>query len=162
MTLLQCPEGVTVSGDLCSASLQGDHSPCAKPPVDFKTKILLWPGQAKVNLLFWSQREVLHKLNGHPVYLWCFSFAKMVEINYNHRSLTRRRLCTFCSKGKVSAMHNFPQNNPAFVLHSEVNIASLDPKHATKTLRRDWPDFRQFLSVWAFHFYIDILMSSCN
>ena len=24
--------------------LQGDTSGCAKPPVDFKTKVLLWPG----------------------------------------------------------------------------------------------------------------------
>ena len=47
--------------------VQGDHSACARPPVDFKTKALLWPGQAKAALLFWSQREVLHKLNGHPV-----------------------------------------------------------------------------------------------
>ena len=53
-------------------ALQGDHSPCAKPPVDFKTKVpfrpgLPWPGQAKAELLIWSQREVLHKMNGHPV-----------------------------------------------------------------------------------------------
>ena len=26
---------------------QGDHSACAKPPVDFKTKVPLWPGQAR-------------------------------------------------------------------------------------------------------------------
>ena len=26
---------------------QGDHSTCAKPPVDFKTKVPLWPGQAR-------------------------------------------------------------------------------------------------------------------
>ena len=37
--------------------LQGDHSPCAKPPVDFKTTVPLWPGQvragqAKTELLF--------------------------------------------------------------------------------------------------------------
>ena len=36
--------------------VQGDHSACAKPPVDFKTKVPLWPGlpwpgQAKVELL---------------------------------------------------------------------------------------------------------------
>ena len=53
--------------------IQGDHSAFAKPPVDFKTKVPLWPGQAragqvKVELLFRSQSEVLHKLNGHPVY----------------------------------------------------------------------------------------------
>ena len=27
--------------------IQGDHSPCAKPPVVFKTKVPLWPGQAR-------------------------------------------------------------------------------------------------------------------
>ena len=25
-------------------SIQGDTSGCAKPPVDFKTKVLFWPG----------------------------------------------------------------------------------------------------------------------
>ena len=49
--------------------IQGDHSACAKPPADFKTKVPLWPGQAKAKLLFWSQREVLHKLNDHPVHI---------------------------------------------------------------------------------------------
>ena len=48
------------------------YSLTAKPPVDFKTQVPLWPGQAragqaKAELLFWSQREVLHKLNGQPV-----------------------------------------------------------------------------------------------
>ena len=43
--------------------VQGDHSACAKPPVDFKTKVTLWPGQAradqaKAELLSWSQPEV--------------------------------------------------------------------------------------------------------
>ena len=38
-------------------SIQGDHSPCEKPPIVFKTKVLLWPGQvragqAKMELLF--------------------------------------------------------------------------------------------------------------
>ena len=54
--------------------VQGDHSACAKPPVYFNTKVPLWPGLAwpgqarsKRNFYFWSQREVLHKLNGHPV-----------------------------------------------------------------------------------------------
>ena len=28
-------------------SVQGDHSACAKPPVDFKTKVPLRPGQAR-------------------------------------------------------------------------------------------------------------------
>ena len=37
--------------------VQGDHSPCAKPRIDFKTKVPLWPGQvragqAKTELLF--------------------------------------------------------------------------------------------------------------
>ena len=63
-------------------ALQGDHSACAKPPVDFKTKVPLWPGlprpgqakaeflwpdQTKAELLSLSQQEVLHMLNGHPV-----------------------------------------------------------------------------------------------
>ena len=52
--------------------VQGDHSACDKPPVDCKTKVLFWPGlawlsQAKAELLFGNQREVRHKLNGHPV-----------------------------------------------------------------------------------------------
>ena len=57
-----------------SFKLQGDHSACAKPAVDFKTKVLLWPGlawagQAKAKLLFGSQQEVwsYSYLNGHPV-----------------------------------------------------------------------------------------------
>ena len=29
--------------------VQGDHSACAKPPVDFKTKVPLWPGQARAD-----------------------------------------------------------------------------------------------------------------
>ena len=38
------------------SKIQGDHSTCAKPPVDFKTKVPLWPvqartGQAKAQLL---------------------------------------------------------------------------------------------------------------
>ena len=28
-------------------ALQGDNSTCAKPPVDFKSKVPLWPGQAR-------------------------------------------------------------------------------------------------------------------
>ena len=32
--------------------VQGDPSCCAKPPVDFKTKVPLWPGQDKAELLF--------------------------------------------------------------------------------------------------------------
>ena len=52
--------------------LQGDTSGCAKPPVDFKGKVPFWPGLAwaslaKAELLFWSQREVLHNLMCHPV-----------------------------------------------------------------------------------------------
>ena len=40
-----------------SYSIQGDHSDRTKPPVDFKTKVLLWPGlvwpvQTKAELLF--------------------------------------------------------------------------------------------------------------
>ena len=37
--------------------VQGDHSTCSKPPVDFKTEVPFWPGQArtgqaKAELLF--------------------------------------------------------------------------------------------------------------
>ena len=28
------------------SQLQGDHSTCSKPPVDFKTKVPFWPVQA--------------------------------------------------------------------------------------------------------------------
>ena len=54
------------------AYLQGDHSTCSKPPVEFKTEVPFWPGQARTGqaeaeLLFSSQREVLNKWNGHPV-----------------------------------------------------------------------------------------------
>ena len=52
--------------------VQGDTSRWPKPPVDFKNKssVLAWLGlpriaQAKAELLFRSQREVRHKLNGH-------------------------------------------------------------------------------------------------
>ena len=38
-------------------TVQGDHSACGEPPVDFKTKVPFWPGlawtsQAKAELLF--------------------------------------------------------------------------------------------------------------
>ena len=50
--------------------IQGDHSGCAKPPVDIKTVYVLVHGShAKMELLFLSQREVWHNLNGHPVYM---------------------------------------------------------------------------------------------
>ena len=32
-----------------------------------KSSTLAWPGQAKMEILFWSQREVLNKWNFHPV-----------------------------------------------------------------------------------------------
>ena len=35
------------------------HSACAKPPIDFKTKVPLGFGLAKAELLFWRQREAL-------------------------------------------------------------------------------------------------------
>ena len=55
-----------------NAVVQGDNYTCSKPPIDFKTKVLFRPGQgrtgqAKAELLFWSQREVLNKCNCHPV-----------------------------------------------------------------------------------------------
>ena len=30
----------------CIRSIQGDHSACDEPPVDFKTKVPFWPGLA--------------------------------------------------------------------------------------------------------------------
>ena len=30
------------------SNIQGDTSGCAKPPIDFKTKVQLWPGQARI------------------------------------------------------------------------------------------------------------------
>ena len=56
-------------------ALQGDHSTCSKPPVDFKTKVLFWPGQARTGQASPKGRgtcvlkstEVLNKWNGHPV-----------------------------------------------------------------------------------------------
>ena len=52
--------------------IQGDTAGSSKPPVDFKTQVLLWPGlywpgQAKAELLSWSQREVWNYLLCHPV-----------------------------------------------------------------------------------------------
>ena len=55
-------EGDAERGHNKILQLQGDKSGCAKPPVDCKTKVPLWPGQAKTEPLFWSQREVLHNL----------------------------------------------------------------------------------------------------
>ena len=53
-------------------ALQGDTSRWPKPPVDFKTKVPLWPGQARLGqarteLLFLSQQEVLANVMCHPV-----------------------------------------------------------------------------------------------
>ena len=47
-------------------------TPFSKPPIDFKSKVPLWPdlscpGQAKTELLLKSQQEVLNKCNCHPV-----------------------------------------------------------------------------------------------
>ena len=56
--------------------IQGDHSDCAKPPVDFKLKF----SQAKAELLFSSQWEVLHKLNGHPC-IWVVSAGDLNELS---------------------------------------------------------------------------------
>ena len=83
---------ITILGKLALVALlpmkiQGDHSACAKPPVDFKTKVLLWLGQAradqaKAELLSCSQPEVLPKLNGHPVLKACvFVVVKCTHIH---------------------------------------------------------------------------------
>ena len=44
--------------------VQGDHSGCAKPPVDNDMKVALI---LKCNFLINVNGEVLHNLNGHPV-----------------------------------------------------------------------------------------------
>ena len=70
----------------CMWNIQGDHSACAKPPVDFKTHVpLAWPDQAKAELLFWSQREVLHKVNGHPVCIQLFKFYTEILLRYQRK-----------------------------------------------------------------------------
>ena len=51
--------------------VQGDHSTCSKPPVDFKTKVPFWPGQARpmrnfgfeVKRRFWTSGMVTLYLN---------------------------------------------------------------------------------------------------
>ena len=57
---------ILILGPLCNLGpiflditvyIQSDHSLCAKPPIDFKTKVPLWPDQArprqaKMELLF--------------------------------------------------------------------------------------------------------------
>ena len=50
--------------------IQGDHSACGEPPIDFKAKVPFWPGLPwpSEEYLFCSQQEVCHKLNGHPVH----------------------------------------------------------------------------------------------
>ena len=44
-----CGNGTAKRFFLQAVSIQGDHSACAKPPVDFKTKVPLWPGLALPN-----------------------------------------------------------------------------------------------------------------
>ena len=51
------PENKMQSTSNIWSHIQGEHLACAKPPVDFKTKVPLWlslpwPGQAKAELLF--------------------------------------------------------------------------------------------------------------
>ena len=58
------PDGISFINKI---ALQGDPSGNPRPPVNFKTKLpfwpgLVWPGQAKEELLFWSQREVVNYL----------------------------------------------------------------------------------------------------
>ena len=54
------------SGPKSEKTLQVDTSGCGEPPVDCKTKVPP-PGQAKTELMFWSQGEVLLNLMCHPV-----------------------------------------------------------------------------------------------
>ena len=41
--------------------VQGDHSTCSKPPVDFKTKVPFWPGQDR------PKRNFSFEVNGRFV-----------------------------------------------------------------------------------------------
>ena len=56
--------------------VQGDHSACAKPPVDFKTKVPLWPGQARPSQ---SRTFVLKSAGGFAQAEWspCNAFVTM-------------------------------------------------------------------------------------
>ena len=44
-------KGLNGGGWLQKFNVQGDNSTCSKPPVDFKTKVLFWPGQSRTSVL---------------------------------------------------------------------------------------------------------------
>ena len=71
---------VAATVSLSRLHVQGDTESWPKPPVDFKAKVPFWlglarTGQAKAELLFRSQREVLANILCHPdkFYLGGFS-----------------------------------------------------------------------------------------
>ena len=64
--------GCSCKTSVLDLHVQGDTECWPKPPVDFKAKVLFWlglarTGQAKAELLFRSQREVLANVLCHPV-----------------------------------------------------------------------------------------------
>ena len=66
------------------STAQGDTSRCSKPPVDFKSWVPFWPGlalpgQAKAELLFWSQQEVLANVMCHPVQLTLITYCQKAK-----------------------------------------------------------------------------------
>ena len=61
-------EDTPLDSKKASGLLQGDRAACAKPSIDFKSKVPLWPSQARTGQTSWIQREVLHKLLCRPLY----------------------------------------------------------------------------------------------
>ena len=86
--------------------VQGDTSGYDEPPVDFRSKVLFWPGlsrpgKAKMELLFWNQLEVRHNLMCHPM---CVSNPHC-PLSHNPAAGTRCLLSTTQKKeGKLVAL----------------------------------------------------------
>ena len=91
-------------------TLQGDHSACAKPPVDFKTKVPLWPGVAlipavylEVNLspakgfLIHKIRQIQNIYEGSLCDLLCFIqqfiFINVAKLHGIFGSLFKHEFC---------------------------------------------------------------------
>ena len=51
-------------------SVQGDTSGCAKPPVDFKTKVLFWP------CLAWPKQNLCFEVNERLCTTWCVTLYR--------------------------------------------------------------------------------------
>ena len=105
--------------------MQGDTSGCAKPPVDLKTKVPLWPGQAKTELLFWSQWEVLHNLMYHPVVYKCISYGASEEDRIQHRFYPK---CSDTSRCNMHVLSRCMAEWPGF-LFIHVIHSPLQPSH---------------------------------